>query len=147
MNQARQGRDRDRSDDDRDHTECGGSATARAVIHLLASFPSEASAKQYLREEREMDPQWIGAIVALLLATAAYLRSRARGGFYDAEVYGMTPSTHRAYALAALAFTVLFAASALARESAATIWLWAAFVLFAIFYLTSYLRGAHESDE
>jgi len=89
-----------------------------------------------------------GALASILLAAAAAARSRSAGGFYDAEVYGMTPDTHRRYALIASAFAVAF--FAIARwwpRSAATIWLFAAFVLFAVFYLSSYLRGASESDD
>ena len=43
------------------------------------------------------------AIASLLLAATAYVRSRTAGGFYDAEVYGMTPVAHRRYAAIALA--------------------------------------------
>lgn len=89
-----------------------------------------------------------GAIASILLAFAAQARSRSAGGFYDAEVYGMTPRSHRRYALIGLVFALAF--FAVARwwpRSGATIWLFAAFVLFAVFYLTSYLRGAYESDD
>ena len=89
----------------------------------------------------------IGSTIALLLAAAAYLRARGRGGFYDRDVYGMTAKTHRTYAGIALAFAGAFAVAAAWFASTATIWLYAAFVLFAVFYLTSYLRGAHEDDE
>lgn len=88
------------------------------------------------------------AIASVLLAAAAYMRSRTRGGFYDAEVYGMTPVAHRRYAALALAFALAFFAAAVWwPRSAATIWLGAAFVLFAVIYLTSFLRGAAESDD
>jgi hypothetical protein len=89
----------------------------------------------------------IGSLVAVLLAVAACLRSRGSGGFYDRDVYGMTAKTHRLYAAVALAFAAVFAAAAAWFAAAATVWLYAAFVLFAVFYLTSYLRGAHEDDE
>jgi hypothetical protein len=95
-----------------------------------------------------MNALLIGALAALLLASAAYLRSRARGGFYDSGVYGMTRAAHRRYAYIALAFAVAFAVSVrwLANGSE-TIFLWAAFVLFSVFYATSFLRGAHDDDE
>jgi Ca2+/Na+ antiporter len=89
----------------------------------------------------------IGSIIALLLGSAAYLRSRGSGGFYDRDVYGMTARTHQRYAGIAFAFAVAFAIVARWFAQSATIWLYAAFVLFAVFYLTSYLRGAHEDDE
>lgn len=88
------------------------------------------------------------AIASLLLAAAAYLRGRTAGGFYDAEVYGMTPDAHRRYAAIALAFALAFFAVALWwPRGVATIWLGAAFVLFAVIYITSFLRGAAESDD
>jgi hypothetical protein len=88
------------------------------------------------------------AIASLLLAGAAYMRSRREGGFYDAEVYGMTPTAHRRYAAIALAFALAFFAVAVWwPRSAATIWLGAAFVLFAVIYATSFLRGAAENDD
>jgi len=89
----------------------------------------------------------IGSILALLLAAAAYLRSRGAGGFYDRDVYGMTASVHRRYGAIALLFAAAFAVDARWFAQSATIWLYAAFVLFAVFYLTSYLRGAHEDDD
>lgn len=57
----------------------------------------------------------------------------------------MTPRTHRNYAGICLLFAGLFAAAwvfKLQIEIAA----FTAFVLVAIFYLTSFLRGAHEDD-
>ncbi len=90
----------------------------------------------------------VGAVLALLLAAVAYLCTGSRGGFYDAEVYGMTARTHRAYALASLVFAAAFlAVSRWFSHGPATIWLFAAFVLVAVFYLSSYLHGAHEDDE
>lgn len=89
-----------------------------------------------------------GALASILLSAAAYLRSRGTGGFYDAEVYGMTAATHRRYAAAGAIFAVVFFALALfAPGGAATIWVFAAFVLVAVFYITSYLRGASDEDE
>ena len=89
-----------------------------------------------------------GAIAAILLAALAYARSRGAGGFYDEQVYGMTPHTHRRYAIAGTGFALSFFAIAVWwPSSGATIYLFAAFVLFAVFYLTSYLRGAHEDDD
>lgn len=89
-----------------------------------------------------------GAVASILLGAAAYARSRGSGGFYDNEVYGMTAHTHRHYALAAAAFALaFFAVGWWWPRTGATIWLFAAFVLFAVLYLTSYLRGASESDD
>jgi hypothetical protein len=89
-----------------------------------------------------------GAIASLLLGAAAYLRGRGPGGFYDAQVYGMTPRTHRAFAVASLVFSLaFFAVGRWWPSGAATIWVGAAFVLFAVFYLSSYLRGAYEDED
>ncbi len=87
----------------------------------------------------------IGFLGSLLLGAFAYSRSRVPGGFFDTQVYGMTARTHRSYAIAGLMFAGVFAAAwvfKLQIEIAA----FTAFVLVAIFYLTSFLRGAHEDD-
>jgi len=95
-----------------------------------------------------MSWEWAGALLSLLLAAGAWWRSRADGGFYDAGVYGMTATTHRRYALAGACFAFAFFALAVLRPgTAATIWLFAAFVLVGVFYITSYLRGASENDD
>ena len=95
-----------------------------------------------------MNWEWAGAIASILLGAAALLRSRGTGGFYETEVYGMTASTHRRYAVAGAIFAVVFfALGVLAPGGAATIWVFAAFVLVAVFYITSYLRGASDDDE
>ena len=89
-----------------------------------------------------------GALASLLLAAVAYQRSRAPGGFYDRDVYGMTPVAHRRYAVLGAAFALAYLSLAgWAPQSAATIWLSAAFVLVAVFYLTSFLRGASGDDD
>jgi predicted membrane channel-forming protein YqfA (hemolysin III family) len=86
-----------------------------------------------------------GLALSLALAALAFARSRARGGFYDADVYAMTPAVHRGFAFLGLAFAVLFAASL--AYAPLLFWAGAAFTLAAVFYLTSYLRGAHEDDD
>ena len=87
-----------------------------------------------------------GAIAALATALFAWLRSRRAGGYYDAQVYAMTARTHRAYALAALAFAAFFGATfALRRESVGIVGL-AAYAVVAAFYGTSFLRGASDDE-
>jgi hypothetical protein len=136
-------------------------ATAAAMIAMMPSaaawrFRSFIFGSRSLRRQAQnaaqrimesMRADVIGSLVALLLAAAAYLRVRGGGGFYDRDVYGMTAKTHRVYAGISLAFAAAFAAAAAWFADTATIWLYAAFVLLAVFYLTSYLRGAHEDDE
>jgi hypothetical protein len=89
----------------------------------------------------------IGLIASIALAAIAFARSRAAGGFYDAQVYAMTPQIHRRYAWIALAFAAAFAACLLPAAESLRFWVAAAFALVALFYLTSYLRGAHEEED
>jgi alkylation response protein AidB-like acyl-CoA dehydrogenase len=88
-----------------------------------------------------------GIAASLLLAAVAFARSRAAGGFYDAEVYAMTPQTHRRYAAIAVACAAAFATCLLPPFAPLLFWAGAAFTVLAVFYLTSYLRGAHEQDD
>ncbi|MDE2483359.1 MAG: hypothetical protein KGN02_14375 [bacterium] len=87
-----------------------------------------------------------GLVTSLALAALAFARSRASGGFYDADVYGMTPAIHRRYGAISLVFAALFAGTLAVRAEGALFWILAGAVLFDLFYLTSYLRGAHEDD-
>jgi len=57
----------------------------------------------------------------------------------------MTPSTHRRYGYAALALALAFAAG-FAWPPMPTVALLGAAVLLALFYLTSFLRGAEADD-
>lgn len=88
-----------------------------------------------------------GAVAAGIIAIFAHLRSRAQGGFYDADVYGMTPRTHRTYASVSALFCAALLTCAILDAGTIGFWILCAFVLFALFYLTSFLRGAHEDDD
>ncbi len=88
----------------------------------------------------------LGVVVSGIIALFALQRSRTPGGYYDTDVYGMTPATHRTYATTAGAFFAAFIFTCLLRAGTIGFYLFAAFVLFALFYLTSFLRGAHEDD-
>jgi hypothetical protein len=90
---------------------------------------------------------WIGLVLALVLAAAAWRRSVGGGGFYDRDVYAMTPATHRRYAIAGLAFAGYFAAALLLRQETAGIAGLALYALVAVIYATSFLRGAPDRDE
>jgi len=59
----------------------------------------------------------------------------------------MTPRTHRAYALAGLAFALFFAGALALHRDAAGIAGLAAYAVLAIFYATSFLRGASDDDQ
>lgn len=89
----------------------------------------------------------IGMFSSAAIAVLAYVRSRGPGGFYDAEVYGLTPRTHRQYGIVALAFLAGFGMLWRLANPAATGAVATVFVIFALFYLTSFLRGFSDSDE
>ncbi len=89
----------------------------------------------------------IGLLLALAVAAIAWRRSSSGGGFYDRDVYAMTPAIHRRYAVASLAFAVYFAAALLLRQATAGIAGLALYALVAVFYATSFLRGAPDRDE
>jgi len=88
-----------------------------------------------------------GLALALFIAATAYARSRARGGYYDAQLYGMEPSTHRRYAAVSLAFALFFAAALGLHAQFGGIVLLAIYAAIALFYLTSFLRGYADNDE
>ncbi|HEY1977230.1 MAG TPA: hypothetical protein VGG89_11815 [Candidatus Baltobacteraceae bacterium] len=85
--------------------------------------------------------------LALFLAGVAFVRSRSRGGYYDAELYGMVPSTHRRYAAVSLAFAFFFAIALALRAEPAGIVLLSVYAVIALLYLTSFLRGYADTDE
>jgi hypothetical protein len=88
-----------------------------------------------------------GIILSLLLAVFAFSRSRAPGGFYDAQVYGMTPPAHRRAAMVAACFALAFVATWVLRATGPALWIFALFVVGSVLYLTSFLRGFTEDDE
>ncbi len=89
----------------------------------------------------------IGLLLAAGIAALAWRRSRRSGGYYDSQVYAMTARTHRAYALASLAFAVFFAAALALRLDAAGVAALALYAVVAIFYIASFRRGASDENE
>jgi hypothetical protein len=89
----------------------------------------------------------IGLGLSMVVAAAAWRRSRGRGGFYDAGVYGMTSTSHRSYALASLAFAAFFVAMLALRQDSAGVAGLALYAVIAAFYATSFLRGAGDDDD
>lgn len=87
-----------------------------------------------------------GLALALFIAAIAFLRSRRRGGYYDAELYGMVPGVHRRYAAVSLAFAFLFAAAWALRAQTAGFVALAIYAVIALLYLTSFLRGYADYD-
>jgi hypothetical protein len=88
-----------------------------------------------------------GVLLSLALAVFALTRSRTPGGFYDAEIYGMTPVSHRRYALVAVCFALVFAATLALHAGALALWTFAAMTVVAVLYLSSFLRGFTEDDD
>jgi hypothetical protein len=87
----------------------------------------------------------VGLGISVALAVAAFARAAAGAGHYDGAVYGMLPSTHRRYGAIAVGLAVAFVA-AFVWPAVPTVPLLAVAVLVAIFYLTSFLRGAEADD-
>jgi hypothetical protein len=88
-----------------------------------------------------------GLVLAFGIAVAALYRSRARGGFYDTQVYGMTSASHRRYALVSLAFAAYFVCTVAWHLETAGIAGLALYALIAVFYATSFLRGFADDDQ
>jgi hypothetical protein len=86
-------------------------------------------------------------VFALAVAGTAWRRSFAAGGFYDRDLYAMTPAVHRRYAIVSLGFALFFAAALAFRWDAAGIPALALYALVAVLYATSFLRGANDPDE
>jgi Ca2+/Na+ antiporter len=89
----------------------------------------------------------IGFGLSLVVATIAWRRSRSGGGYYDREVYGMDRAAHRWYAGVSLAFAAFFAVAYLWRLGGAGILALALYAVIAVFYFSSFLRGAADLDE
>jgi hypothetical protein len=88
-----------------------------------------------------------GLLLSLAIAVAAWLRSGRRGGPYDAGVYAMDRRAHLRYAAISVAFAMFFAFALALRLEAAGIGALALYALIAVFYVTSFLRGAFGPDE
>jgi hypothetical protein len=85
-----------------------------------------------------------GFVLAIALSAVAWRRSAATAGYYDGQVYGMTPGIHRRYAAIGLAFAAVFALVACLRFETAGIVALAIFTPLAIFYATYFARGADD---
>lgn len=88
----------------------------------------------------------VGLILcAILLAIALWKSRRATGSYYEREVYGMTPRTHRAYVSLSLLFAGAFAA-AYFTAVIPVVPLLAAYALVFIFYFSSFARGFSDEE-
>ena len=86
-------------------------------------------------------------VLALGITVTALLRSRSAGGFYAEQWYAMSAALHRRYAAISLAFSAFFAVSYAYGLATAGIAGLALYALIAVFYLSSFLRGAPDRDE
>lgn len=87
-----------------------------------------------------------GLVLSLFVAIfAAFKSRRAATNYYAANVYGMTPHSHRVYAAVSAVFAGLFAYS-LAAPWVPAVPLLAVFVLIFIFYFSSFARGFSDEE-
>ncbi|MFN2448285.1 MAG: hypothetical protein ABR508_00630 [Candidatus Baltobacteraceae bacterium] len=89
---------------------------------------------------------WAAAGLALSLSVSliAFFQSRrAAATYYEGEVYGMTPAVHRRYAAVALAFAGGFTTALLFPTLPVAV-LMGGYVIFMVFYLSSFARGFGE---
>ena len=88
-----------------------------------------------------------GLAVALTVGAMALMRLRARSGnFYETELYGISASTYRRYALVSGIFALSFLASFF-WSAVPPVPLLAVYALIAILFLSSFIRGAVGEDE
>ena len=89
----------------------------------------------------------VGSVLfALAFAAFAFARSFMKSGFYDAEIYGLTPATHRKYAGIGLGLGAIIGVLFRINQQAIAFMLDAVLAIVAVFYLSSFLRGAHEES-
>ena len=89
----------------------------------------------------------VGSVLFALAFTAfAYARSFAKSGYYDGAIYGMTAATHRKYAGVGLLLGAIIWTLFLVHQEAIAMVADAVLAIVAVFYLSSFLRGAHEEQ-
>jgi hypothetical protein len=89
----------------------------------------------------------VGSVLfALAFVGFAFARSFMKSGFYDAEVYAMTPGTHRKYAGIGLVVGAIMWALFRMNQQALAFMLDAALTIIVVFYISSFLRGASEEQ-
>jgi hypothetical protein len=160
-------RDQYRDEDDDDDTDGSRPAPITIVDYNWAishtshcSFPwSRWSARFIPRVQAsvsvsgEASAMWVlsGAVLSGILAAVAWSRSFARSqSYYESEFYGMTPGSHRKYALAFTVAAAVFAAALAWPGVLGSPWPEAVLgivVLTGILYGSGFLRGAAGEDE
>jgi hypothetical protein len=125
----------------------------RSISHMRCRsfalrFAAYTHARQASTRSAGCSPMWPAIGLALSLATAsiAFWRSiRSRHNFYESDVYGMTPSTHRVYALVCFLFAASFAASFVV-SGIPVVPILGAYAVVAVFYLASFARGFSDEE-
>jgi uncharacterized membrane protein len=88
----------------------------------------------------------IGLALCAIVMTVALLKSRrGAGSYYEREVYGMTPRSHKAYFSLSLMFAIAFA-SAFFTGVIPAVPLLGAYALVFIFYFSSFARGFSDEE-
>ena len=88
-----------------------------------------------------------GLAGSLTLAVLAWLRSTATSRNAYADGYGMTAATHRRYAIAGALFAVVFGVLATAGRGSLAAFALAPFVVVALLYAASFVRGFSETED
>ena len=88
-----------------------------------------------------------GAILAMVVAIVAWRRSGVASGYYDRMDYGMEDRSHRRYCALSIAFVAFFAFALAVRWATAGIVALALFATIAVFYGSSFLRGASHEQQ
>jgi len=86
-----------------------------------------------------------GAIIAFALAITAWVRSRRAPGAFDGDLYGMNQTIHRRYMYTGCILALICIISFF-NPAIPTLVAFAAVLLVAIVYFTSFLRGAESDD-
>ncbi len=91
---------------------------------------------------------FLGIVLAAIGAVIGTLRGREEPrGFYEGEVYGLTALSHRRFAFASILFAAAFALIGAFPVLPLLFPVLAAYTIFFILYLTSFVRGAVGEDE
>jgi len=85
-----------------------------------------------------------GLAAALILGVIAW-RATGSGAFYSSEVYGMTARSHRRFSALCLGFALAFGLTA-AWPLVSPFVVWSLFLLAALLYGSSFLRGYADHD-
>lgn len=86
----------------------------------------------------------VGLAAALIIAAISW-RAGGSNAFYSTEVYGMTARSHRRFTALCLCFAAAFGLTA-AWPLLPSLAVWSLFILAALLYGSSFLRGYADHD-